>query len=99
VFAHVSVKHTVYDQLPHVSLCFDWNVFEEISIITIEHNLKSSCQVVLFENKGVTVSDSKRVLGANDELIGVAWMLIVVDQVSDKAGKNIIELKVTLKVG
>jgi hypothetical protein len=43
VFAHVSVKHTVYDQLPHVSLCFDWNVFEEIGIITIEHNLKSSC--------------------------------------------------------
>jgi hypothetical protein len=42
VLAHVSVKHTVYDQLPHVSLCFDWNVFEEIGIITIEHNLKSS---------------------------------------------------------
>ena len=51
---------------------------------------------MLFENEGVAVSDSKRMLSANDELIGVAWMLIVVDKVSDKAGKNIIELKVTL---
>jgi hypothetical protein len=96
VLAHVSVKHTVYDQLPHVSLCFDWNVFEEISIITIEHNLKSSRQVMLFKNQCVTVSNSKRMLSANNELICVARMLIVVDKVSDKAGKNIIELKVTL---
>jgi hypothetical protein len=54
---------------------------------------------MLFENEGITVSNSKRMLGANDELIGVAWMLIVVDQVSDEAGKNIIELKVALKIG
>ena len=54
---------------------------------------------MLFKNEGVTVSDSKRVLGANDELIGVARMLIVVDKVSYEAGKNIIELKVALKVG
>jgi hypothetical protein len=54
---------------------------------------------MLFENEGVTVSYSKRMLGANNELICIAWMLIVVNKVSDKAGKNIIELKVALKVG
>lgn len=99
MLAHVSVKHTVYDQLPHVSLCFDWNVFEEISVIPIEHDLKSSRQMMLLENQGIAVSNSKRMFSANNELIGVAWMLIIVDQVSDKAGKNMLELKVTLKVG
>ncbi len=38
-------------------------------------------------------------LGANDKLIGVAWVLIVVDQVCNEASEDIIELKIALKVG
>ena len=99
MFAHVSVKHAGNDQLPHVSLSFNWNVFEQISIISIEHYLKCSRQMMLFENQGVTVANSKWMLCTNDELICVPRMLIVVDQVCNEAGKNIIELKITLKVG
>jgi hypothetical protein len=97
VLAQISVKYTGYDQLPHVSLCFDWNVFEQVSIIiTIEHYLKCSSQVMLFEDKCVTVSNSKRMLCANDKLIRVARMLKVVNKISNKASKNIIEFKITL---
>ena len=55
--------------------------------------------MMLFENQGVTVANSKWMLCTNDELICVPRMLIVVDQVCNKAGKNIIELKIALKVG
>jgi hypothetical protein len=51
---------------------------------------------MLFEDKGVTVSNSKRMLCANDKLIRVARMLKVVNKISNKASKNIIEFKITL---
>lgn len=42
VLAQVSVKYTSNDQLPHVSLCLDGNVFKQVGIIPVEHYLKCS---------------------------------------------------------
>jgi hypothetical protein len=55
--------------------------------------------MMLFEDQRVTVTNGKGMLGSNDELVGVAWVLIVVDQVCNKASEDIIELKIALKVG
>ena len=96
VLAHVSIKHAVNDQLPHVSLSFNRNVFEQIGIIPIEHYLKCSGQVMHFKYQAVTVSNSKRMFCSNYKLVCISWMLIIMDKVCNKACKNIIKLKIAL---
>jgi hypothetical protein len=48
VLAQISVKYTGYDQLPHVSLCSNGYVFEQVAIFVIEHYLKCSSKMMLF---------------------------------------------------
>lgn len=53
--------------------------------------------MMLFEDQSVAVTNCEGMLGANDELVGITRVLIVVDQVCNKASKDIVDFKIALE--
>ncbi len=99
MFAQISVKHTRNDKLSHVSLSLNRYVLKQVSIFAVEHYLKCSSEVMLFQDLSVTVSDREWMLSPYDELICVARVLVIVDQICNEAGEDIRKLKERLQVG
>ena len=89
MLAHVSIEHNVCDQLPYLAIHAPRNILHDVAVAFLEYNLESACQVMVLKHTDVRVSDSDWMLSPYDELVGVPWMLIVVDDVGNKHSKDI----------
>jgi hypothetical protein len=89
VLAQVGVEHNLDNHLSRFSVHFPRKVAHDVAVVIFKHDVEGGGQMVVLEDAVVRVSDCQRMLGSDDELIGVARVLVVVDNVRDEHGEDV----------
>ena len=98
VLGHVRVEHYFNYQFPHFSVNAVGDVLHDIAMVLLQDQLESSSQVVVLQNTVVRVSDGNWMLGSHNELVGVSWVLKVMDDVGHEHSEHIVLLNQVLEV-
>ena len=59
----------------------------------MEKDLETSCKVMILKNTAITVTNSERMLRADYKLVGIAWMLVVMDQTGNEGSKIVMSFQ------
>ena len=92
VFAQVCIQHALYNHLAHLSLSLDGDVLEQVHVLHLKHYLKCSGQMMMLEDLDIRIPNGEGMLGPDYKLIGIAGVLIIMDQIREEGGKHILEL-------
>ena len=95
----IRIKNNLNDKLSDFDVQIPWQILQNIAIITFEHNLKRSRQMVIFKDKLIWVSNSNWMLCPHNELVRIARVLVIMNDIGDKDTENIMPLQVfTLQI-
>ena len=79
-------------------LYFIVHVLHYVTFGVVEHDGETGSQVMTFENTYVRITDGERMLGSHNELVGVAWVLIIMEKTSNEGTKDIVAFKTLANV-